>query len=245
MPGGWSPPAAKEVAAQGKGVTVIDGKMVEVLHVAEAERLLAQADAIAAFGCWGHKMAHNRIALVFSVLLAAFVSVPAFAADKQLNLYIWSDYLAPDTIANFTKATGIKVNVDVFDSSEMLEAKLLAGKSGYDVIVPNGPVLTRLIKAGVVARPLDKTKLPHIVTQDPAITGARHVADPGNAYGIIYMWGTSGLGYNVAKVAKALGKDAAVDSWSLIFDPAKAAKLAKCGIYVFDSPSDIFQQNSP
>ncbi|TAL00590.1 MAG: polyamine ABC transporter substrate-binding protein [Rhodospirillaceae bacterium] len=180
------------------------------------------------------------LSLVLGFLLAALISVPAFATDKELNLYIWSDYLAPDTLANFTKATGIKVNVDVFDSSEMLEAKMLAGKSGYDVIVPNGPVLARLIKAGVV-RPFDKTKLPHIDTQDPAITARAAEADPGNAYGIIYMWGTSGLGYNVAKVAKALGKDAAVDSWSLIFDPAKAAKLSKCGIYVFDSPSDVFE----
>src|SRR5882672_9934762 len=101
-------------------------------------------------------------------LLCALVSVfvalalsPVRAADKELNLYIWSDYLGPDTIAKFTKATGVKVNVDVFDSSEMLEAKMLAGKSGYDVIVPNGPVLKRLVKAGIM-QPLDKAKLPHI-----------------------------------------------------------------------------------
>jgi len=187
-------------------------------------------------------LARTNLALrcVLALTFAIVLPLPVHASDKELNLYIWSDYLGPDTIANFTKATGIKVNVDVFDSGEMLEAKMLAGKSGYDVIVPNGPVLARLIKAGVV-RPLDKTKLPHINTQDPDIIARAASADPGNAHGVVYMWGTSGLGYNVAKVAKALGKDAAVDTWGLVLDPAKAAKLSKCGIYVFDAPADVFE----
>jgi spermidine/putrescine-binding protein len=126
-----------------------------------------------------------------AVLAACAVAIPAAlspsvraAEEKVLNLYIWSDYLAPDTIANFTMATGIKVNVDVFDSSETLEAKLLAGKSGYDVVVPNGPILKRFITAGVV-RPLDKTKLPHLATQDPAIVGRAAAADPGNAHAFL------------------------------------------------------------
>lgn len=178
--------------------------------------------------------------LMCAVVLAALGPVTARAADKALNLYIWSDYLAPDTLANFTKKTGIAVNMDVFDSSEMLEAKLLAGGSGYDVIVPNGPVLRRFIQAGVV-RPLDKSKLPNIGTQDPAITAGAAGLDPGNAHGIVYMWGTSGIGYNAAKVRQALGPNAPVDSWSLLFDPANAAKLAKCGVYVFDSQSDVFE----
>ena len=173
------------------------------------------------------------------LFLVAF-ALPASAADTTLNLYIWSDYLAPDTLKNFTKATGIKVNVDVFDSSEMLEAKMLAGGSGYDVIVPNGPVLSRLSKAGVIA-PLDKSKLANIATQDPDILARSAGMDPGNAHGIVYMWGTSGLGLNRAKVQAALGKDVALDSWSLILDPAKAAKLAGCGIYVFDSQADVFE----
>ncbi len=172
---------------------------------------------------------------------AALISVSVHAAEeKVLNLYIWSDYLAPDTIANFTKKTGIKVNVDVFDSSETLEAKLLAGKSGYDVVVPNGPILKRFIAADVL-RTLDKSKLPHLNTQDPAITARAAGADAGNAHSIIYMWGTSGIGYNVAKVKAALGKDAPVDSWKLILDPANAAKLSKCKLYVFDAASDIFE----
>src|SRR5581483_10504479 len=110
-----------------------------------------------------------RIMAACAAMIVAMLGAgPASASDKVLNLFIWSDYLGPDTLANFTKETGIKVNIDVFDSSEMLEAKMLAGKSGYDVIVPNGAVLTRLIQAGVV-QPLDKAKLPHLQTQDPAI----------------------------------------------------------------------------
>ena len=179
-----------------------------------------------------------------AVLALVVLAIPSlgFAADteKVLNLYIWSDYLAADTIENFTKKTGIKVNVDVFDSSEALEAKLLAGSSGYDVVVPNGPVLNRFIQAGIV-RPLDKSKLPHITTQDPSIAGRAATQDPGNAHGIVYMWGTSGIGYNVAKVKQILGAKAPVDSWKLILDPANAAKLSKCGIYVFDSAADIFE----
>ncbi|MBX7200067.1 MAG: polyamine ABC transporter substrate-binding protein [Rhodospirillaceae bacterium] len=178
--------------------------------------------------------------LLMWVVVMAWAGPVHAADDKALNLYIWSDYLAPDTLANFTKRTGIAVNMDVFDSSEMLEAKLLAGGSGYDVIVPNGPVLRRFIQAGVV-RPLDKSRLSNIGTQDPRITAGAAGIDPGNAHGIVYMWGTSGLGYNAAKVRSVLGANAPVDSWNLLFDPANAAKLAKCGIYVFDSQSDVFE----
>lgn len=183
----------------------------------------------------------SRLLLCAVALSCGLAGRPrAEAADKVLNLYIWSDYLAPDTLANFTKRTGIAVNMDVFDSSELLEAKLLAGGSGYDVIVPNGPVLRRFIQAGVV-RPLDKSKLHNIATQDPQITAGAAGVDPGNAHGIVYMWGTSGIGYNAAKVRAVLGPNAPVNSWSLLFDPANAAKLASCGIYVFDSQSDVFE----
>jgi putrescine transport system substrate-binding protein len=165
---------------------------------------------------------------------------PADDGAKTLNIYIWSDYLAPDTIENFTKRTGITVNVDVFDSSELLEAKMLAGGTGYDLVVPNGPVMARFLKAGLL-QPIDKTRLPNLASQDPAITGpAAAAADPGNAHGIVYMWGTSGIGYNAAKVKERLGDNAPVDSWRLLLDPAVAAKLADCGIYAFDSPADIF-----
>ncbi len=175
-----------------------------------------------------------------ALALAWVCTSPVLAEEKTLNLYIWSDYLAPDTIANFTKETGIKVNIDNYDSSEMLEAKLLAGGSGYDVVVPNGPVLGRFIKAGIV-QPLDKTKLTNIDTQDPNIAKRAAVQDPGNQFAMVYMWGTSGLGYNVNKIKQILGKNAPVDSWSLILDPQNAAKLSQCGISAFDSPADIFE----
>ncbi len=175
-----------------------------------------------------------------AALMTLLGTATTTAADKELNLYIWSDYVAPNTLADFKKATGISVNMEVFDSSELLEAKMLAGASGYDVIVPNGAALARFIKADVV-RTLDKTKLPNLITQDPALLARTAAQDPGNAHGVIYMWGTSGIGYNETKVRAALGKDAPVDSWKLILDPANAAKLAKCGIYVFDSPADIFE----
>jgi putrescine transport system substrate-binding protein len=181
-----------------------------------------------------------KLPVAGAAVFAALLSSAALAEDKILNLYIWSDYLAEDTIATFTKETGITVNVDNFDSSEMLEAKLLAGGSGYDVVVPNGPVLGRFIKAGIV-QPLDKAKLGNIATQDPAIITKAAVQDPGNKHGIVYMWGTTGLGYNVAKVKEILGDDAPTDSWSLILDPKYAAKLAACGIYAFDSPADVFE----
>jgi putrescine transport system substrate-binding protein len=180
-------------------------------------------------------------ALVLVAVVAVIATLrPAADTEKVLNLYIWSDYLAPDTIENFTKQTGIAVNVDVFDSSEMLEAKLLAGGSGYDVVVPNGPVLNRFIKAGIV-QPLNKAKLSNLNTQDLAIVGRAAAQDPGNAHAIVYLWGTSGIGYNVAKVKEILGEDAPLDSWDLILNPDNAARLAACGIYVFDSAADIFE----
>lgn len=185
-------------------------------------------------------MTYQRFCAGMFVALALAACGPSSDSEKTLNLYIWSDYVAPDTIANFTKKTGITVNMDVFDSSELLEAKMLAGSSGYDVVVPNGPALARFIKAGIV-QPLDKTKLPNLANQDPAIAGRAAASDPNNAHGVVYMWGTSGIGYNVAKVKEVLGEDAPLDSWKLILDPAYASKLAACGIYVFDSPADVFE----
>jgi putrescine transport system substrate-binding protein len=181
----------------------------------------------------------RNLAAAFAAVVLAACGPPS-DSEKTLNLYIWSDYLAPDTLENFTKKTGIAVNMDVFDSSELLEAKMLAGGSGYDVVVPNGPVLARFIKTGIV-QPLDKSKLPNVANQDAAIAARAASSDPNNAHGIVYMWGTSGIGYNVAKVKEVLGEDAPVDSWKLILDPAYASKLAACGIYVFDSPADVFE----
>ena len=173
-------------------------------------------------------------------LLAVLGTAAPAAEEKVLNLYIWSDYVAPDTLANFTKKTGIKVNMDVYDTSEILQGKMFAGASGYDVVVADGPVLKRFIQAGVV-RELDKSKLAHINTQDPEIVAHAAGADPDHNHGVLYMWGTSGIGYNVEKVKQVLGPNAPVDSWKLILDPANAEKLSKCGLYVFDSAADIFE----
>jgi putrescine transport system substrate-binding protein len=161
----------------------------------------------------------------------------AGAEEKVLNVYNWSDYIAEDTIANFTAKTGIKVNYDVFDSNEVLETKLLAGNTGYDVVVPSAQFMERQIKAGVFQK-LDKSKLPNLANMDPEITKRVALHDPGNEYAVNYFWGTDGIGYNEAKV-KAIMPDAPVDSWRLVFDPAVAAKFKDCGISILDAPSDI------
>jgi putrescine transport system substrate-binding protein len=158
---------------------------------------------------------------------------------KVLNLYIWSDYLATDTLSNFEKQTGIKVHVAYFDTNETLETKLLAGSSGYDVVVPTASYFERQIKAGVYLT-LDKSKLPNLKNMDPQLMSKVALHDPGNQHGIIYTWGTNGIGYN-AKMIKALMPDAPLDSWRMVFDPAVAAKVAKCGISVLDSPAEMMR----
>jgi putrescine transport system substrate-binding protein len=182
-------------------------------------------------------MGARLAALILAVLLPA---MPASAEDKLLNVYNWSDYIAADTVANFTAATGIKVNYDVYDSNEVLEAKLLAGHSGYDLVVPSAvPFFARQIAAGIY-RKLDKAALKNYADLDPRILAAAAVSDPGNQYGVPYMWGTTGLGYNPAKVKAALGAAAPLDSWTLLFDPANAKKLSACGISILDSAQDVF-----
>jgi putrescine transport system substrate-binding protein len=171
-----------------------------------------------------------------TALLLAAVALPAMA--QEIHVYNWSDYIAEDTVAKFEAETGIKVVYDVYDSNETLEAKLLAGSSGYDVVVPTSQFLQRQIGAGVY-QPLDKSKLPNLANMDPGLMEDAAAYDPGNEHAIIWMWGTTGLGYNVAKVQERLGDDAPVDSWSLIFDPEVAAKLADCGIAWLDSSTDM------
>jgi len=162
---------------------------------------------------------------------------PPAQEEKVLHIYNWSDYIAEDTIANFEKETGIKVTYDTFDSNEVLETKLLAGHTGYDVVVPSANFLERQIKAGVFLK-LDKSKLPNLKNMDPDIMGRIAKHDPGNLYAIDWQWGTTGIGYNVNKVKKILG-DVKPDGWALILDPANAKKLAKCGITMLDAPSEI------
>jgi putrescine transport system substrate-binding protein len=176
--------------------------------------------------------------LLIAMGLAIVAMAPAAAQDKELRIYNWSDYIAEDTIEKFTKETGIKVTYDVYDSNEVLEAKLLAGSSGYDIVVPTSEFLQRQIAAGVY-QPLDKAKLPNLKNMDEALMKAASQYDADNKHAVIYMWGTTGIGYNVEKIKERLGADAKIDSWGLIFDPAQAAKVADCGITLLDSHSDI------
>lgn len=160
--------------------------------------------------------------------------------SKTLFVYNWNDYIAEDTVANFEKETGIKVIYDVYDSNETLEAKLLAGKSGYDLVFPSArPFAEKHIQAGIYAD-LDKSVLTNWINNDASILASLSSIDPGNAKLVPYMWGTTGIGYNVKKVREILGPDAALDSWSMLFDPVIAGKLAKCGIAVLDDPQDAF-----
>jgi putrescine transport system substrate-binding protein len=158
---------------------------------------------------------------------------------KVLNLYIWSDYLAANTLPDFEKQTGIKVHVAYFDTNETLETKLLAGSSGFDIVVPTASYFERQIKAGVYLT-LDKSKLPNLKNMDPQLMAKVALHDPGNDHGIIYMWGTNGIGYN-EKMVKELMPDAPLDSWRMVFDPAVASKVAKCGISVLDSPAEMMR----
>jgi putrescine transport system substrate-binding protein len=172
--------------------------------------------------------------------IAGLAALPALAQDDVLHVYNWSDYIAEDTVAKFEEATGIKVVYDVYDSNEVLEAKLLAGNSGYDIVVPTSNFLQRQIGAGVYL-PLDKSKLPNLANMDPALMEKAQAYDPGNEHAVIYMWGTIGIGYNKAKVEERLGADAPVESWDLVFNPEYAAKLADCGVTMLDSSTDMLQ----
>src|SRR3954453_15630622 len=167
---------------------------------------------------------------LFAGALAALLAAGAQAAEpKVLNVYNWSDYIADDTVKKFETETGIKVTYDVYDSNETLEAKLLAGRSGYDVVVPSAmPFLAKQAKAGVY-RKLDRGKLQNYGNLDKQILAQAAKADPGNQFGVPYLWGTTGIGYNVEKVKAALGDAAPLDSSALLFDPANAKKLQACG----------------
>jgi putrescine transport system substrate-binding protein len=186
--------------------------------------------------------------MLLAALLAACGSKPGPAAgiaaaaapteEKVLNLYIWNDYLAPDTLVNFEKATGIKVKVSNYGSNEELDSKLAPGHSGYDVVVPSASSYERQIKAGYYQK-LDKAALTNLHNMDPQIMSRLAVHDPGNEYAVLHMWGMTGIGYNVDKV-KAAMPNAPTDSWHLLFDPAVARNFKKCGISVLDSATEMF-----
>jgi putrescine transport system substrate-binding protein len=170
---------------------------------------------------------------------AATPAPAAGGSGGKVNVYNWSDYIGEHTNENFTKATGTAVTYDVFDSNETLEAKLLAGNTGYDVVVPSGAFLGRQIQAGVFQK-LDKSKLPNIANIDPNIMKASEAFDPGHEYSVPYFWGTVGIGYNVDKI-KAAMPDAPTDSWDLVLKPEVVSKFKDCGVTMLDAPSDILQ----
>jgi putrescine transport system substrate-binding protein len=169
--------------------------------------------------------------------LFALAASPA-VAQKQVNVYNWSDYIALDQLKGFTQATGIKVNYTTYDSNEILDAKLKTGRSGYDVVVPTAsPFLVRQLAAKLY-RPIDKNKLSNLKNLDPAIMGKLARYDPGNDHAIPWMWGTIGIGYNVAAINKRM-TGAPVDSLAMIFEPSIVSRFVDCGVMVLDSPTDV------
>jgi putrescine transport system substrate-binding protein len=177
-------------------------------------------------------------AIASGAAIAALVfGYSAFAKDREVRVFNWSDYIDQSILEDFTKETGIKVIYDVFDSNEVLETKLLAGGSGYDIVVPTGPFLSRQIGAKVFQK-LDKSKLPNLANAWPEVTKRTAIYDPGNEYSINYMWGTTAIGYNEAKIKERMA-DAPIDSWDLIFKPEIISKFKDCGIHILDASDDI------
>ena len=173
------------------------------------------------------------------VFAASFLATQAVAQNARVvNVYNWSDYIDPKVIEDFTKETGIKVQYDTFDANETLETKLLAGKSGYDVVVPTAYFLERQVKAGVFQK-LDKSKLKNLENVWPDIAKRLAAYDPSNQYAVNYMWGTTGIGYNVKAMRERLGASATIDSWDIVFKPENLAKFRDCGIHMLDSADDI------
>nr|WP_305881716.1 MULTISPECIES: polyamine ABC transporter substrate-binding protein [unclassified Pseudomonas] len=160
------------------------------------------------------------------------------AAAETVRISNWSSYIAPDTLSNFTQQTGIQTTYDLIDSNEMLEAKLITGSSGYDVVSPSNHFLAQLIKAGALQK-LDKSKLPNWKNLDPQLMKMIEVNDPGNAYGLPYMWVTVGIGYNVQKIKEIFGNTDVTQSWSLLFDPKNMEKLKQCGVAVIDNSTQM------
>ncbi len=177
-------------------------------------------------------------ACLVALLVAAATLSGAHAQPKVLNVYNWTDYIDPAALERFKKETGVEIHYDVYDSLETLEGKMLAGHSGYDIIVPTAePTFSRLISAGAL-QPLEKTKIPTLAGEDPGLLQRVATSDPGNKYGAIYLWGTIGLGEIPSKI-KALSPDAPLGSWDLLLKPENAKTLAPCGITMMDSATDV------
>ena len=183
----------------------------------------------------------HRALTIVALALGFWVTVvnaSVAQSGRVVNVYNWSDYIDPKVLDDFTKDTGIKVQYDTFDANETLETKLLAGKSGYDVVVPTAYFLERQIKAGVFQK-LDKTKLKNLENVWPDIAKRLAVYDPGNQYAVNYMWGTTGIGYNIKAMRERLGPNGKIDSWDIVFKPENLARFKDCGVQMLDSADDI------
>jgi len=172
-----------------------------------------------------------------ALVLAAGIATQARAADQQVNVFAWADYIPAEVIDGFEEKTGIKVNYAAFDSLEILETKLLAGGSGFDVVMPSALVANRMMQVGALAE-LDQSKLPNSKHLDPDIMAFLGKHDEGNRFGVPYLWGTTGVMYNPALIAERM-EDAPLDSLDMFFDPSVVAKFADCGVAMIDSPEEI------
>ncbi|MFA7624860.1 MAG: extracellular solute-binding protein, partial [Pusillimonas sp.] len=173
------------------------------------------------------------------MLLAAMALVVSTVQAQVLNVYNWAEYTAPDTLPGFERETGIRIQYDVYDSNDTLQAKLLTGKSGYDIVVPSTHYAARQLEAGLFQK-LDKSKLPNLKHLDPDIMALVAAVDPGNQYLVPWGYGTNGLGFNVTKVREILGPDAPLNSWDILFKPEYAQKLRSCGISILDEAAQVF-----
>lgn len=180
----------------------------------------------------------KRLALALALGCITSAASAADTDKPSVNLYIWGEYLAPDTLANFEKKTGIRVVADHFDSLETAETKLLTGGSGYDLVLSAGQHLSRAIASGAL-QPLDKARLPHLQGVGEAFLEHMAVFDPGNRYAATYAWGTTGVGFQQQAVAARLA-DAPKDSWAMLFDPQVVAKFADCGVSLLNDPNEVF-----
>jgi putrescine transport system substrate-binding protein len=180
----------------------------------------------------------TTLAVAMGIGIAAMNSSASAQSDRIVNFYGWANYISPDVLAEFKRETGISVRYDTFDTNDILEAKLLLGKSGYDVVVPTAYFVQRLIRAGVLRR-LDKSRLPNLVHLWPDIASRLAAYDPGNAFAVNYMWGTTGIGYDATQAEKILGAGKSISSWKTVFQPQELAKFKNCGVEMVDSVDDI------
>lgn len=184
-----------------------------------------------------HKL--NYLTVLTSLYAMCSFAQQSFAAEQQVKIYNWTEYLPKSVIEDFQKQTGISVQYDVFDTAETLEAKLMTGSSGYDLAFPSHSQVPKLIQAGAIS-PIDHAKISTWKNLDSAFLKGLALTDPGNAHAVPYLWGTTLIGYNTEKVKAAFKGEPIPNSWSLIFEPIYAAKLKDCGIAVLDSPSELF-----